>query len=268
MSIKVLAWKTVLSCSFFLFFFQVFAFIHLLCHAAVAIMAVRSASFHQASPPLLQQPFFSHLCAVCYRLLSPLPFHMSICLLRSFLNLIFYQFFCHPALVWDKKCCWFKPNAAGGGCLPICLPYTWIKEQHCFHCTVHTKQRGFKAAHVVPKTQTTYRLHSVVMFCFSYDKTASVRETNFELNEKSIKIHYLSNTRTSSLRLFIHFCNRFFSSVSIMIAMLICFTFYSGQVLLKHFTYSLCCINSCTKRNTAESFLKILMCNSAFNSFL
>lgn len=170
MSIKVLAWKTVLSCSFLLFFL-LFTFIHSLCHAAVAIMAVTSVSFHQASPSLLQRPFFSPFSAVYYRLLSPLPFHISICLSNLFSTSFSTFFFgsSSPGLGW--KCCSFKPNATGEGCLLICLPYTWIKEQHCIYCIVHTKQSGFKAVPFIPKTQTTYRLYcSIIIFWFSFVK--------------------------------------------------------------------------------------------------
>lgn len=77
---------------------------HSLCHAAVAIMAVTSVSFHQASPSLLQRPFPPPpQCSLLSLALSPpIPhLHPSV---KSFFNLIFNIFFLvHPVLVWDEN---------------------------------------------------------------------------------------------------------------------------------------------------------------------
>lgn len=136
MSIKVLAWKTVLSC-LFLFLLGI-TFIHPLCEAALAIMAVTSVSFQQASPSVLQQPFFPPLSAAYYRLPPTPHFHFSV---RSFFSTTFSTFlFVNKALV---NAALFKlMRQEKGVCLSACHT-SGSKKQHCFHCTVHTKPIGF-----------------------------------------------------------------------------------------------------------------------------
>lgn len=152
-----------------LFFFLLITFIHSLCQAALAIMAVPSVSFHQASPSALQQPFFlpSVQSAIAYSLSPSHSTSPSVCQIFFFQTTFLTFLFINPG---PGKCCSIKPNATGEGCLLICLPYTWMKEQQCFCCTVHTKQTRLFRLCLLFRKPRLHKDYNINIFWFSYVK--------------------------------------------------------------------------------------------------
>lgn len=135
------------------FSFWSLTFVHSLRQPALAIMAVTSCSFHQASPSVLQQPFFSPSVQSSSTTSPLIPYlHLSVSSFKKKKAKIFSS-----STFGLRSNCFFNLMLQDAGCLLMCLPCIRIKEQHCFHCTHCAEQRGFTAVPFVPNAHPICR---------------------------------------------------------------------------------------------------------------